>query len=48
MSGTAKFQNPSWEAKFHGETLGYYATAEEAQAAVDAAREQADSDLDAE
>lgn len=29
----------SFEAKFRGETIGYFATADEAQAAIDAAEE---------
>lgn len=43
-----KFQPPSWEAKFQGRTLGYFVTADEAQACVDAARKKADADRDAE
>jgi hypothetical protein len=41
------FQPPSWEAKFQGRTLGYFATAEEAQSRVDMALAEADSDRDA-
>jgi hypothetical protein len=33
----AAFQPPSWEAKLHGQILGYFPTAEAAQACVDAA-----------
>jgi hypothetical protein len=42
-----EFQSPSWEAKFEGRTLGYFATADEAQAAVDAAQAEADADDEA-
>ena len=42
------FQPPSWEAKFGGRTLGYFATAEEAQDHIDAAQADADADRDAE
>ena len=47
-SAAPKFQAPSWEAKFQGRTLGYFATAEEAEACVDAARAEADANRDAE
>ena len=47
-AATPKFQPNSWEAKFQGRTLGYFATAEEAQACVDAAQAEADADRDAE
>jgi len=34
----------SFEAKFRGETIGYFATADEAQAAIDAAEEASQED----
>lgn len=39
-----KFHDPSFEAKFRGQTIGYFATADEAQAALDAAQDRADED----
>ena len=44
---TPEFKSPRWEAKFHGETLGWFDTAEEADAAVEAAIAQEESDNNA-
>jgi hypothetical protein len=48
MTEQTEFKAPRWEAKFQGRTLGYYDTAADAQAAVDAAQAEADADADAE
>lgn len=45
-TSTPKFHDPSFEAKFRGQTLGYFSTADEAQAALDAAQEQMDQEME--